>query len=193
MIRKTAKVFLVVLAVAANCFGVDNFIEEGWKGIKPLKTDQATVEKIIGKPEKITRAGYYNYKTDEFFMHVNYSTAPCEKSDYNRGKFNIPENTVLGYNVILSEGIKLSEFKFQREKYTKQADSERSNAFYYINFEDAIHLGVIVVNGTEYVWSIWFYPSEKDEKKFECKKPEATTVKFQESKQVKTPGCKKPK
>lgn len=173
MIQRTIQISSAILVLAFNSLVLGSSIEDGWKGIKPLKTDRKTAEKVLGMPEKVTKFGYFNYRTAEFFVHMNYSTAACQESEYNRGKYNVPDGTVLSYSVILTKGIKLNDFKFKREKYTKEIDSEAFGSAYYTNGEDSVMLGVYTVNGVEYVGRIWFSPSLADTKKFECKKSES--------------------
>lgn len=192
MRQQTIKTLLIILLLTFDSFGQDVFIEDGWKGIKPLRTDRAAVEKVVGKP-KASLDGYYNYETDDFFIQVNYSTAPCWESDYNRGKYNVPEDTVLSYHVILNEGIKLSEFKFKRENYRKEEDDHRRDIFYYVSSEDAIMLGIGVIDGIEYVGRLRFYPTPNDEKKFECKKAKAAIGNEQPQKAGGNQACEKPK
>jgi len=179
------KILPIVLIMAFNSLVFCDSIEDGWKGIKTLKTNRKTAEKVLGTPKKITQSGYFNYETDDFFAQVNYSDPPCEKSSYGRGDYNVPGETVLEYNVILYTQVKLSDFKFKREKYERQIDSERNSLIYYDNSEDAILISVGIIDGVEYVGRIRFYPSPADKKKFECKNSEAAIVKtIEESKSI---------
>ena len=191
MRRKTIKILIVFFALAFNSFGFDDSIEDGWKGIKLFRTNMATVEKILGEP-KASIDNAYNYETDEFFIQVRYSSALCGAGRYGGGNYDVPLDTVTSYDVILDNPIKLADFKFKREKYKRQPDSERSNLIYYNNSEDAILIRVLVIDGVEQVIEITFYPSPADKKKFECRKPEAAVDKTSESKTVKTRECKKP-
>lgn len=69
-------VYALFLTVFLNSIVSCQTIEEGWKGIKPLKADKTSVEKLLGKPE-IDNNGYHGYRTDGAFIQVNYSTLPC--------------------------------------------------------------------------------------------------------------------
>lgn len=192
MIRKTIKILIVFFAVALNSFGLDDSIENGWKGIKPLKTDKVTVEKILGKPTA-SMDGFYNYDLPDAFVHINYTNEPCQKAYHGRGKYDVLEDTVLDYQITLQQDVKLKDLKFQREKYERQIDPEQNKLIYYINRDDAILIKVSIVDNIEYVGQIIFDPSPADKKKFACKKPEAANNTPQKSKTVETPNCKKPK
>ena len=115
MIWKFVKIILLIAALTFNCFPLDGYIEEGWKNIKPLQTDRKTVEKILGSPEA-SRENYSNYDTGDFFVHIEYSTGSCAENNYERGYYDISSDTVISYNVILSEPINLANFKFKRER-----------------------------------------------------------------------------
>ncbi len=190
MIRKITQISLIISALTFCCFGQNTFIEDGWKGIKILQTNKTAVEKITGKPETITEEGYYNYDNGEFFMHASYSTAPCVKSEWNRGNFNVPADTVIELDVTLSEGIKLSEFKFHRERYIIEKDPHRSDVYYFNSQEDAIYITVGVIDGIEYVGRIRFRRNAKDEKKYACNGSKPLPDKPLPSKSAEKSNCK---
>lgn len=183
---------MVILILTFNSWGFDGLLEDGWKNIKPLRTNMTMAEKILGSP-KASKDSYYNYETSDFFIQINYSTASCKESNYEKGNYDIPLDTVISYRVVLTKDIKLKDLKFQREKYERQISPEQNKLIYYINRNDAIMIKVSIVDDVEYVGQIIFDPSPADKKKFECKKPEAATEKPQESKTVEKRKCGKPK
>lgn len=91
--------FIMFLNLIVSC----DTIEDGWKGIKPLKTDKISVNKLLGTPE-IDDNEYHRYTSDEAFVRVNYSTAPCKDNQYKRGEYNIAQDTVLDYYVVIKKG-----------------------------------------------------------------------------------------
>lgn len=109
-------------------------IESGWKSIKPLITDKAFVNKLLGTP-KIDENNYHNYLTEEAFVQVNYSSTPCKNNQYGRGKFNVLQDRVLDYTVRLKKPIKLDEFNFEREKYIKDTSGDLVNTVSYHNLK----------------------------------------------------------
>jgi hypothetical protein len=165
-----------LLLFSAICFSQSNFqkvsIEKGWKGIKPLNTTKLSVNKLLGVPE-VDDNEYYGYASDEAFVQVNYSTAPCQDNQYKRGKFNVSKDTVLGYDVHIKQRVKLSEIKFNREKYIKDTSGDVANNALYINEEDGVWIGVWTgisqQENDEYIGTIYFKPSKKNAEKFKCK------------------------
>ena len=94
-------------------------LADGWKGLRPLKSTLQHEEKALGKPWRIDDNNYYNYETDEAYIEVNYSTAPFLANQYKRGKYKIPENTILDYSVIPKARPKVVDFEFDRRKYER--------------------------------------------------------------------------
>lgn len=175
--RQAIKILLVILILTFNSLAFDNFVEDGWKGIKPLKTSRGIAEKVLGTHQKVTKFGLFNYVTADFFAQADYSDFPCEESSYGRGDYNVSPETVLNYKVIFYKQMKLNDLKFQRKKYRREEDSEMTGLVYYINADDAVIISVRTKNGVEYVAEIRFDPTPADKKKFECKNSELAIIK----------------
>src|SRR3954449_6692184 len=86
-------------------------IEDGWKGVLPLHAAKKIVEERLGSA-KIDENGYYMYSTDDVSVQLDYSTTPCKENPYGRGKYSVPENTVLNYRVIFKNPVSLSDLKY---------------------------------------------------------------------------------
>ena len=158
---------IFVVSLLASC----QTIENGWKGIKPLHTNRIVVEKILG-PAKVNDSGYYyyDYNTEDAYIQVNYSTAPCQDDKYKRGKFNVAENTVLDYSVILKNAVRITDFEFDKKKYYKETGGDVLNLATYRNYEDGVAIGVTLKKHDEIVNPIRFQPAKNDATKFACKK-----------------------
>lgn len=169
MIKNSVKILMLIFALCFNALATNDFIENGWKGIKPLETNKKTVEQVLGQPEKTDDNSFQFYSSDDEFVRINYSTAPCKQNYYGRGDYNVPEDTVLDYYVILTKRMKLKDFKFHHEKYKREEDSERLDLIYYKNSDDGIMITVGVKDGIEYVGEVRFYPTPKTIEKCECK------------------------
>jgi hypothetical protein len=116
-------------------------VEQGWKGIRPLITNRETVETVLGKRVWVDGNAYYAYDTDDAFIQVNYSTAPCAENRYGRGKYNVPVGTVLGYTVNLKKIVKLADIRFDRPKYFKDTGGDVHNSWYYVNVDAGTSIG----------------------------------------------------
>jgi len=162
------KINVLILIVFLNIVGFSQTVEDGWKAIKPLKTDKVMVDKTLGTPE-IDDNNYHGYKTNEAFVQVNYSTAPCKDNQYKRGKYGIAQDTVLDYIVNLREQIKLSDFKYKREKYIKDTSGCLLNSALYINEADGVWFNVYIQEDIEYVTKIYYKPNKQDTESLKCK------------------------
>ena len=145
-----------------------DYIEDDWKGIKPLITNKVSVNELLGTP-KVDDNDYYGYSSEEAFVQVNYSTAPCEDNQYKRGNFNISKDTVLGYIVHIRQTVKLSEIKFNRGRYKKELDNHSPALAIYHNQKDGIQIIVGIQEKDEYVENIYYRPSKKNAERFKCK------------------------
>jgi hypothetical protein len=165
--RQEVYFVVVLLLLSGTLKAWSQTLESGWKEIKPLSTDKNTVEKILGKARKDNN-DYFGYRTDIAFTQVNYSTEPCQGNQFNRGKFNVPKNTVLDYSVHFHRPTRLTELKFKRGKYTRQTNAHRPDEFILLNQSDGIMIIGSVEQGLEYVGVIYFKPKKRDEAKFRC-------------------------
>lgn len=160
--------YILIFIMMFNSITLCNPVEDGWKGIKPLKTNKAVVEKLLGKPTKIDDNDYYFYSTEDGLINVNYSISPCTANSYERGHFNIPQNTVLSYYIIIYKELKLKDLDFKREKYRRVDDYHLMDVADYINSDDGIVIEVKKVDEIEYVSKIYFYPDKLNKENLKC-------------------------
>lgn len=145
-------------------------IEDGWKRIKPLKTDKASVERLFGKAE-ITNDGFFRYGTDDFSIVVNYSTAPCEANVLSRGRYNVPKDSVLNYIVYIKKPVEISNLKFDRRNYYRDTKGDLENNVLYVNKDGSIIIGSNFQEETEYGGTIYYKPRKEDIEQFKCNEP----------------------
>jgi hypothetical protein len=88
---KTISIFLssicMLLFMSVSCQA------EGWRGIIPLRSTRADVERILGVG---TDRCNCHYETTSELIYIDYAQAPCMGSplNYLRG-WNVPADTVL--------------------------------------------------------------------------------------------------
>ncbi|MEO5859391.1 MAG: hypothetical protein ABIR33_10630 [Pyrinomonadaceae bacterium] len=165
--RRTAAnlIFLICL----SCSALGQAIEAGWKGVLPLVSSKSDVEKAYGKPERVDDNGYYSYRMADSFVQVNYATEPCRPNQYNRGRFNVPANTVLDVWVSIHKTILLKELKYDGSKYLRDA-SGHTGVFHYVNRESSIMISTSIqdAESNEYVGRIEYRAAERLKTKFAC-------------------------
>jgi hypothetical protein len=142
-------------------------IEEGWKGILPLKTSRAEVENRLGRPE-VDDDGYYRYKTDDAFIRVNYSCTPCQDSKFGRGQYKVATGTVLDYYVIPKDRKVFSNLELKRDTYIRDTSGDVQNNVLYVNKDNSVIVSIHLQEGTEYVGRIYYNPRSADAKALKC-------------------------
>ena len=161
--------WVTALLLALNFTVLCSPIEEGWKGIRPLVSDIATVNRILGEPKIDSYSGYYRYAVDETHINVSYAAAPCSEGEYGRGEYKVPAKTVIYYSVHFRKWVKLSELEFASEKYKRVTNEHARDVVSYYSEGFGITIITNVGEGVEYVASIDFRPAAADKERYKCK------------------------
>lgn len=128
----------------------------GWKGIVPLHSTRADVERRLGPPTEPCIAGC-DYDTKREGVFVRYSGERCATGDAN--PLNIPPNTVISVTVYPAVKPRLSDLKLSMRKFTRTKDPELNGYSTYTNEE----IGVTYeVSDKHRVLSIEWFGSSKD-------------------------------
>jgi hypothetical protein len=101
-----------------------------WRGIVPLKSTRADVEKLLGKPNGLGRYQFENERA-----YINYSDG-CSRIDDCRCL--VPKDTVTYIFVTLESDLKLSDLKIDRTKYQKTRSTHLPGIVTYSNDEEGI-------------------------------------------------------
>lgn len=153
---------IIEIIVCVALFGSVSQTVEGWKGIVPLRSTRADVERLLGPPVRPCKEGYtYDTKSEGVFLR--YSDEPCEKGEANR--WRVPSDTVISLTVYASQKPNLSDLKLDRKRFKKTNDPELHGYYTYENEEDGVAYEVSdrgIVLGVE-----WFGTS-KDAKALRC-------------------------
>ncbi len=162
--------FTLSLLLVSIIFIFPDCIEKGWKGISVLRTTRDEVEKILGQP--IADDGVHvSYRTDDSLIHITYSDLPCSNTKSFGGNFNVQQNTVLQYWVVVKKEIKLSEFEWQSDLYQRLEDSHVQNWVEYFNAKNGVGLRTAKLqNGDELVDIIRFSPTVEQNAQYRCEK-----------------------
>ena len=124
---------------------------EGWRGLTPLQSKRADVERLLGPPEK----GSLNlYSTVNETVRVLYGDGPCPHG------WDVPEGTVISFSVFLKNPPKTETLALEGTKYVKRRDLHLENIYYYVNEEAGVNYTVDVSRGV--ATSIEYYPSARD-------------------------------
>ena len=129
----------------------------GWRGIVPLHSTRADVERLLGKPSP---NGDYLYQTETHFVRVDYAKAPCEGWP---GGWNVPANTVLAFTVRSNAHQRFSDLRVDTTNFSKAYD----DAFfaYYANRTLGIQY---TVSHEGFLSSTNYFPAA-DDSRLRCK------------------------
>ncbi len=130
---------------------------DGWKGILPLHSTRADVERQLGLPSTPCQGGC-TYKGQTESVTIVYSTEPCGPGDHNR--WRVPVGTVVTVIVYPVVKPKLKDLKRNLKKFTKTKDPELAGHWVYTNHNEGVSYEV---SKTGSVLSFEWFPANKDD------------------------------
>jgi hypothetical protein len=111
MLLKTAGGLSLILAL--------NFVVQakGWRGIVPLHSTRADVERLLGPPDRKSNIKpVVSYDLEEEKVTIIYSREPCSTATVY-GKWAVPPDTVVSMRVIPKKRLPLSELQLDAAQY----------------------------------------------------------------------------
>lgn len=116
-----------------------------WRGITPLRSTRADVERLLGRPESESGG---TYATEGERVLVTYSRRPCDHG------WRVPVDTVISFFVHPKKPPKFSDLKLDVKRYERRRDYHVETIHYYIDPEAGINYTVEspgdLVTGVEY-------------------------------------------
>ena len=122
-----------------------------WRGIVPLKSTRADVERLLGKPNGLGR-----YQFDDERAYIYYSEGVCARGD--DCSCLVPKDTVLNIFVTLEVEMKFSDLKIDRRGYQRTKSAHLPTVVSHSNEEE----GIIYTVDEDEVTEITYLPSGKD-------------------------------
>ena len=129
-----------------------------WRGIEPLRSTRADVERLIGS--QVVRCGGSAciYELDEEIVFVLYAKDSSCKNDDATTAWRVPVGTVIEIGVRFKEDKPLAELEFDLSKFERVEDKHLPGWIYYVNLDE----GVRVEGGLTTASSITYFQSAKD-------------------------------
>ncbi len=124
-----------------------------WRGVVPLKSTRADVERLLGKPNQY---GVYQFNDEK--ARIEYSDGTCTRHDYCQCL--VPKDTVLSIFVLPERAIKFSEFVKDRSHYQRVKSHPDRPSVTYENKQDGVRY--IVNEWRDEIDSIDFLPTLRD-------------------------------
>ena len=143
---------LCIVAILLACCQPIVAHGKGWRGIVPLQSKRADVERLLGPGIN----GHYQF--DEERAHVNYAEEEC--NPVNGCLCLVPEGTVISIYVQLEVEMKFSKLNIDKKKYEKFVSRKDPNVATYSNDKEGIIYTVNEENDD--VTAIEYLPTAKD-------------------------------
>jgi hypothetical protein len=127
---------------------------KGWRGIVPLKSTRADVERLLGLPGK---HGRYQFENERAYIEYR-GTGPCAPE--NACLCTVPKDTVISIHVELEVELRFSTLRLDKRKYKKYISPQDRTIASYSNDNEGIIYTVDEEN--EEVTDIQYGPKTKD-------------------------------
>ena len=124
-----------------------------WRGIIPLKSTRADVERLLGKPDNYKRYEFENERAS-----IQYETVPGDRTD--RCDCFVQIDTVLDIYVDVEVEMKFSVLNIDKTKFEKTIPPKYPNITVYSNWKDGIIYEIDEKD--DRVWNISYIESDKD-------------------------------
>ena len=143
-----------IVAALLLLLPVTNLQAKDWRGITPLKSKRADVERLLGQPNKLGR-----YQYEDLRASIDYAEGKCDNDNTNCLCL-VSEDTVLSIYVVLEVGLKFSTLNLDKTQYKKSVYPEDPNLAIYSNDEEGIIY--TVSQEDDEVTAIEYLPSAND-------------------------------
>lgn len=143
---------LSIMAILLTCCLQIVVYGKGWRGIVPLQSKRADVERLLGPGIN----GHYQF--DKERAHVNYAEGEC--NPVNGCLCLVPKNTVISIYVQLEVEMRFSKLNPDKKKYEKFVSRKDPNVATYSNDKEGILYTVNEENDD--VTAIEYLPTAKD-------------------------------
>ena len=167
--KRLAFVIALLLAAAAQTPARG----QSWRGITPLRSTRADVERLLGAPAKKTPHAYYYNLPGELAL-VWFQAEACD-GDSGMGKFgygwNVPVGTVTTIGVIPKRNIR-------KEKFLAAGDFASGEAKAGLVYHTKAGGGLEVETLNEFVTLVTYEPTVEESKLRECPRVQDCCVDF---------------
>jgi hypothetical protein len=122
------KLLKAIILIAIT--GVSSANGKGWRGITPLHSTRADVERLLGPPIEQTSPYSAVYRTPNETVTIRYAKGlPCGIGE-KYSQWRVPTNTVEGIFVTLATPVPLTQLGMDESKYKKRSGSHTPDTYY---------------------------------------------------------------
>jgi hypothetical protein len=133
---------------------------KSWRGIVPLHSTRADVERLLGPPN-VEDSGY---DIDGARVHITYSSQGCQEG--LPGGWNVPANTVVSISVSSTTKINLADVLVPGKNYDQIYKVHTPQLVDYVDNQEGVRYEYVTIDDS--VQSTTYFGSEADDKKLRC-------------------------
>lgn len=148
----TFKPFVCICIVIATALSAQ---AKDWKGIVPLHTTRADVERLIGLPSE-SNSSVANYDFEDAKVTIRYTIRGCVGGN----EWDVPIQTVISIVVHPKSRPRFMEMHLDLTKFKREAHPRSTSIVYFINKEDG--MSVETAPNEETVESISYMATARD-------------------------------
>jgi hypothetical protein len=167
----------IIAAAVLALIAAGNAEAKDWRGIVPLHSTRADVERILGPPT-INQIDWAVYHGEKERVSIQYSKGPCT---VEFSPWNVPSNVVIDIWVTPNvPEVRFADLKLDQTKFKRLPDYHVGTIVHYIGEEEGVEYQVDENKGTVIV--IKYLPAAADEP-LRCPDPPnllRETIKFDE-------------
>jgi hypothetical protein len=135
-----------------------------WRGIIPLYSTRAYVERLLGK-HKWSHGATFIYESESERVDVLYSKGVCKLSGVEL--WRVPEDVVIKLEVASRSNMFVRDLKLDPHRYVRQEESHPANWVEYRSVDDGIRVKAMLDGKEEKILLIIYEPRTKD-KQLQC-------------------------
>jgi len=147
----------VVILACLVIFTPRTACAKSWKGVVPLHSTRADVERLLGAPN-FEDSGY---EVEEGRVLISYSSQGCQEG--LPGGWKVPTDTVTSISLTPTKEIKLADLLVTGKQY-EQVYAVHTRQVAYVDIQEGVRYGTL--DGA--VLDITYFASEADDEKLRC-------------------------
>jgi len=148
----------LIVFLFSSLLAVPGAEAKGWRGIVPLHSTRADVERLLGPPAEQRTEYSVLYRTENETLIINYARGlPCGTGEMY-SQWRVPRDTVESIFITPGMGSPLSQLKIDENKYKQRSGGDRPEDIYYTNDEEGESLRVFMNE----VMDITYSPAASD-------------------------------
>ena len=132
-----------------------------WRGITPLKSNRADVERLLGRPDENIGDTLLTYYFPDMVVSIQLSAIPQCRENLPQDSWDVSTGTVTTVRVDIRNQVLLSDLPVDVNKFKVRKGASDMNGHFYLTNEDE---GYTLEVSRGFVMSYIYEPELKDQK-----------------------------